>query len=159
MLLILRREFPKVLFAKRKVSTIVHYSLKKFIDTGGVFMIHITRPITQTQKTVPKTEDKSLDNHLSERKAPELVVYSKEQGQARDYSREDLERAVEDSNELIFRNEEQFKFEVHERTNRIMVKLVNTQTDEIIKEIPPEKILDLVANIWDLVGILVDERA
>ncbi len=159
MLLILRREFPKVLFAKRKVSTIVHYSLKKFIDTGGVFMIHITRPITQTQKTVPKTEDKSLDNHLSERKAPELVVYSKEQGQARDYSREDLERAVEDSNELIFRNEEQFKFEIHERTNRIMVKLVNTQTDEIIKEIPPEKILDLVANIWDLVGILVDERA
>ena len=159
MLLILRREFPKVLFAKRKVSTIVHYSLKKFIDIGGVFMIHITRPITQTQKTVPKTEDKSLDNHLSERKAPELVVYSKEQGQARDYSREDLERAVEDSNELIFRNEEQFKFEVHERTNRIMVKLVNTQTDEIIKEIPPEKILDLVANIWDLVGILVDERA
>ncbi|RBP70115.1 flagellar protein FlaG [Alkalibaculum bacchi] len=122
-------------------------------------MIHITRPITQTQKTVPKTEDKSLDNHLSERKAPELVVYSKEQGQARDYSREDLERAVEDSNELIFRNEEQFKFEIHERTNRIMVKLVNTQTDEIIKEIPPEKILDLVANIWDLVGILVDERA
>lgn len=122
-------------------------------------MIHITRPITQTQKTVPKTVDKSLDNHLSERKAPELVVYSKEQGQTRDYSREDLEEAVEDSNQLIFRNDEQFKFEIHERTNRVMVKLVNIQTDEVIKEIPPEKILDLVANIWDLVGILVDERA
>lgn len=122
-------------------------------------MIHITRPITQTQKTVAKTEDKSLDNHLSERKSPELVVYSKEQGQGHDYSREDLEKAVADSNRLIFRNDEQFKFEIHERTNRIMVKLVNIQTNEVIKEIPPEKILDLVANIWDLVGILVDERA
>lgn len=122
-------------------------------------MIYITRPITQTQKTVPKTEDKSLDNHLSERKAPEIVVYSKEKGQVRDYSREDLESAVEDSNQLIFHDNEQFKFEIHERTNRIMVKLVNTETDEIIKEIPPEKILDLVASIWDLVGILVDERA
>ncbi len=39
-----------------------------------------------------------------------------------------------------------------------MVKLIDKETDEVVKEIPPEKILDLVASIWDLVGILVDER-
>ena len=29
-----------------------------------------------------------------------------------------------------------------------MVKLIDNETDEVIKEIPPEKILDLVASIW-----------
>ena len=59
---------------------------------------------------------------------------------------------------MIFKDDNRFEFKIHERTGRIMVKLVNKETDEIVKEIPPEKILDLVASIWDLVGILVDER-
>ena len=40
----------------------------------------------------------------------------------------------------------------------MIVKLIDKETKEVIKEVPPEKILDLVAQIWDLVGILVDER-
>jgi flagellar protein FlaG len=39
-----------------------------------------------------------------------------------------------------------------------MVNLVDMQTKEVLKEIPPEKILDLVANIWERLGLLVDER-
>lgn len=74
------------------------------------------------------------------------------------YSREDLERAVEQSNRIIFNGDNDFEFKLHEGTNRMIVKLVNKDTKEVIKEIPSEKILDLIANIWDLVGILVDER-
>ncbi len=39
-----------------------------------------------------------------------------------------------------------------------MVKVIDVTTDEIIREIPPEKILDLVAAIWEVSGIIVDER-
>ena len=39
-----------------------------------------------------------------------------------------------------------------------MVKVINSETNEVIREIPPEKILDLVAKMWELAGILVDER-
>lgn len=39
-----------------------------------------------------------------------------------------------------------------------MVKVVNTETDEVIREIPPEKILDMVAKMWELAGIMVDEK-
>ena len=31
-------------------------------------------------------------------------------------------------------------------------------TNEIIREIPPEKILDMVAKMWDTAGLIVDER-
>ena len=50
------------------------------------------------------------------------------------------------------------KFGVHEKTNRIIIKLVDRDTQEVIKEIPPEKTLDLMAKRMELAGVLVDER-
>lgn len=39
-----------------------------------------------------------------------------------------------------------------------MVKVIDAETEEVIREIPPEKILDLVAMIWEMIGLIVDER-
>lgn len=52
-----------------------------------------------------------------------------------------------------------FEFSIHEQTKAIMVKVIDEDSNEIIREIPPEKILDMVAKMWELAGILVDERA
>ena len=50
------------------------------------------------------------------------------------------------------------KFGVHEKTNRIIIKLVDRDTQEVIKEFPPEKTLDLLAKRMELAGVLVDQR-
>lgn len=50
------------------------------------------------------------------------------------------------------------KFGIHEKTNRITIKLVDRDTQEVIKEIPPEKTLDLMAKSMELAGVLVDEK-
>ena len=50
------------------------------------------------------------------------------------------------------------KFGVHEKTNRIIIRLVDRDTQEVIKEFPPEKTLDLLAKRMELAGVLVDER-
>jgi flagellar protein FlaG len=39
-----------------------------------------------------------------------------------------------------------------------MVKVMDKEDGKVIREIPPEKTLDLVAKLWELAGILVDER-
>lgn len=49
-------------------------------------------------------------------------------------------------------------FEIDEKTNRIMVKVIDTKTDKVIKEIPPEQIIQLAAKIQEMVGILVNEE-
>ncbi len=51
-----------------------------------------------------------------------------------------------------------FHFLIHEGTKRIMVQIIDQETGKILNEIPPEKILDLVARIQELVGLLVDEK-
>lgn len=50
------------------------------------------------------------------------------------------------------------KFGMHEATNRVMIKLVNKDTKEVIKELPPEKTLDMIAKCLEQAGILVDEK-
>jgi flagellar protein FlaG len=49
-------------------------------------------------------------------------------------------------------------FGIHEGTNRVMIKIVDKTTKEVIKELPPEKTLDMIARVWDMAGILVDEK-
>ena len=47
---------------------------------------------------------------------------------------------------------------IHEGTNRVTIKLVDKQTKEVIKELPPEKTLDMISKVWEMAGILVDEK-
>jgi flagellar protein FlaG len=49
-------------------------------------------------------------------------------------------------------------FRVDEATNRIVVKVIDTETDKVIKEIPPEQLLHLAAKIQEMIGLLVDEE-
>jgi uncharacterized FlaG/YvyC family protein len=49
-------------------------------------------------------------------------------------------------------------FRVDEATRRIVVKVIDTRTDKVIKEIPPEQLLHLAAKIQEMVGLLVDEE-
>jgi flagellar protein FlaG len=39
-----------------------------------------------------------------------------------------------------------------------MVKVIDRDTKEVIREIPPEKFQDLVAKLWELSGLVIDER-
>ncbi|MEK3825581.1 flagellar protein FlaG [Paenibacillus polysaccharolyticus] len=47
---------------------------------------------------------------------------------------------------------------VHEKTHQILVKVLNKETGEVLREIPPEKTLDLVAKMMEIAGIVIDEK-
>ena len=50
------------------------------------------------------------------------------------------------------------EFGYNEPTNRVTIKIKNKETDEVIKEIPSEKALEMLAKAWELAGLLVDEK-
>ncbi len=74
------------------------------------------------------------------------------------YTEDELIKNIESANEKFVAFDRRFEFSIHEKTKQIMVKVIDVTTDEIIREIPPEKILDLVAAIWEISGIIIDER-
>lgn len=71
-------------------------------------------------------------------------------------SSKQLKKAVETMNRKM-QNAEAI-FGVHDKTDRITIKIVDKDTKELIREVPPEKTLDMLAKAWELAGILVDEK-
>lgn len=67
-------------------------------------------------------------------------------------------KMIERANKAIVGTTCRFEYSIHEGTKEIMVKVINQETDEVIREIPPEKILNMVAKMWEIAGIIVDER-
>ena len=50
------------------------------------------------------------------------------------------------------------EYSYHKETNRISIKVIDDKTDEVIREIPPEKSLEMLQKMWEMAGILVDEK-
>lgn len=67
-----------------------------------------------------------------------------------------LKNAVDDLNKQLMNSEAIFG--IHEKTNRVTIKIVDKSTKEVIKEYPPEQTLDMIAKVWEVAGILVDEK-
>lgn len=80
------------------------------------------------------------------------------QGEYVSLGEEQLIRAIERAVKALEGPHTAFEVSVHEKTNSIMVKVLNKDTGELIREIPPEKTLDLVAKMMEFAGILIDER-
>ena len=70
----------------------------------------------------------------------------------------DIAQAVENMRSAGDLFNKRLDFRVDEATNRIVVKVIDTRTDKVIKEIPPEQLLHLAAKIQEMVGLLVDEE-
>jgi flagellar protein FlaG len=70
-----------------------------------------------------------------------------------------LDKAVEMANKTLARHNNFIERSVHEVTKTVMYVMKDTETNEIIREFPPKKIQDMIAKMWELAGLFVDEKA
>ncbi len=80
----------------------------------------------------------------------------RDEGREPEASRESIKRAVADINKRA--NGTEAVFGIHDKTNRVTIKIVDKESKEVIKELPAEKTLDLIAKAWEMAGLLVDEK-
>jgi flagellar protein FlaG len=77
-------------------------------------------------------------------------------------SKDDVLAAVDDLNKQVKQygniKHTSLSFKYHDETNRISITVTDDDTDEVIREIPPEKALDMLAKAWEMAGLLVDEK-
>lgn len=113
-------------------------------DAAAKAVIQDTAPvIDDTTAAVASTEDKSAASG---------------QGSQDDNTNEQIKKAVEQMNKKMLNQNSEAVFGIHEATNRVTIKIVDKDTKKVIKELPPEKTLDMLARIWEMAGILVDEK-
>jgi len=71
-------------------------------------------------------------------------------------SQESIKKMVDQLNKKMSNSEAIFG--IHEDTNRVTIKIIDKESKEVLKEYPPEKTLDMIAKVWEMAGILVDEK-
>jgi flagellar protein FlaG len=94
--------------------------------------------------------------------SPEIKKIKKKQEAAeenRKASKETVERTVQALKNYIESNKRDLDISVHEGTGDIMIKVISEKDGKVIREVPPEKFLDLAAKIEEFVGSLFNETA
>lgn len=70
----------------------------------------------------------------------------------------EIRDVIDESNKDFRTFDRRLDISVHEKTSEIMVKVVDTLTDEIIKEIPAENVLDTLAKSREFIGMMMDKQ-
>lgn len=68
-----------------------------------------------------------------------------------------IRQAISDINKKINPNTIA-EYGYHEKTNRVTIKIVDKDTDKVIKEFPADETLDMIAKVWELAGMFLDEK-
>ena len=72
---------------------------------------------------------------------------------------EDMQEMTEALNKFMQSMSADLKFTVHDKTQQLMVQLIDMAEQKVLKEFPPRDFLDMVAKIREYVGALLDKRA
>lgn len=75
-----------------------------------------------------------------------------------DLNEDTLKDIVKGMNDFLNPTHTSLKFEFHEKLNEYYVTLVDDKTKEIVREIPPKKLLDFYAAMTEKIGLLVDRK-
>lgn len=69
-----------------------------------------------------------------------------------------VKNAVARANNKMKAHRTQIEFSYHDETNRVSIKVFDKETKEVIREIPPEEALEMIEKMWELAGLIIDEK-
>ncbi|WP_245976836.1 flagellar protein FlaG [Oceanobacillus arenosus] len=103
------------------------------------------QPMKQVDGYITKLIVDDIENTSIEENDPKL-------------DKKDIEEKIASLNEFLRPVQTNLKFQLHEKLDRYYVSVIDSTTHEVIKEIPPKKMLDMYAEMADFMGFLVDKR-
>ena len=119
------------------------------VETSEAAAVSVEQEVVAATKTVTSSSNASGEGKEGqpgeEKKEKERVA-----------SEASIDDAVKSANRRMERTRCEYSY--HKETNRVSIKVYDADTDEVIREIPPEKSLDMLQKMWEMAGILIDER-
>jgi len=112
----------------------------KYSDAAASVASSASMPQSQVQNSAPKG---SFPQGSEGRPAP---------------TDDQINAAIEKANRKAHFGHTNAEFSYHEATKSISVKIIDDRTNEVIREFPPEETLDMISKMWELAGIIVDEK-
>ncbi len=112
-----------------------------------------TRPVQPVEPARGESRKKSGDYY-----AGPVKVHEREDEQKKP---QNDERATEKAVDLLNRTMESYntelRFTMHKESGEYLVRIINTRDNTVIREIPPERVLEMVAYFKEMLGLVVDK--
>lgn len=129
------------------------------MEIGGIKSMEKSGPLSMTAgvnsganagmgESIPKVEQAKLEQSKGMLEAEKKLT-----------ERDDIVPVVEEMNKFMQAVNTDLQFSLHEKTNQMMVQMVDAETQRVVKEFPAHELLDMVAKIREYVGFLLDEKA
>jgi uncharacterized FlaG/YvyC family protein len=94
----------------------------------------------------------------AENPAVKVSIHDEPQPQSTAEDREKIEKALKIVNMAYKEVNLECKYSMDERTKTEVVKIVNSDTGETLRQYPPEEILNMIHKMYDMYGILLDKK-
>ena len=125
--------------------------VKTSVDFGSSAMLAKTNSTTQPVVGVPTKESGDIGNKL-------LSTSTDDKARNKPVNLKDLTQMTEAMNRFVQAMDATIHFKVHEKSNQLMVQVVDQTNNKVLKEFPSSEFLDTMAAIRDYVGILLDKK-
>lgn len=104
--------------------------------------------------------NKAYDNYIQDQSNKEVAANKEQQTIIQKEKKDDalsvqLIKKVESTSSS---EQQKLVFSINEKTNQIIAKIVDVSTDEVIREIPSEKIVEMIADMCEKAGIFIDKK-
>ncbi len=129
--------------------------MKRSKVMSGQIGTSLSSTSTHSGSMIGKLDETPITNHAAEKTGTKDHVINMNSS----FSKEDLTHVVNGMNKFLKASPQtHLKFEFHDQLNEYYVTLVDEVTDEVVREIPPKKLLDMFAAMTEYLGIMVDKK-
>ncbi len=127
---------------------------------GATEAVKVSAPKSVDKAEVVFKEPLTTDSAAAALQSVDAKGNAEQQGSGQQKGHKPSEATVDDAVKRANLKMEHTRCEYsyHKKTNRVSIKVIDRDTDEVIREIPPEKSLDMLQKMWELAGMLVDEK-
>lgn len=114
---------------------------------------------TTDKQTVDMKKDITVSDVLKQDAAAVTVSGTEKKNDASQNNAKQTEQVKKAIDDMMKNNPQtEAIFGIHEGTNRVMIKIIDKDTRKVLREYPPEKTLDMIEKVWEMAGIMFDEK-
>lgn len=125
--------------------------VKTPLDLGSSAYSAQTPTTTQAVVSIPTT-------NIGDAEANTVISSADDKSDKKPVKLQDVTNMTQAMNKFVEAMNSNIRFMVYEKTNQLVVQVVDQTNNKVLKEFPPREFLDTIAAIRDYVGILLDKK-
>lgn len=105
------------------------------------------------------TENTMQDVSIQSGTVTNSIKIDQNDSQQKRITEKDVKSATDKLNKLLEGKSTHVEYDFIGKSRTMSVKIIDDKTQDVIKEIPPKKIIEMIDKLCELAGIMVDEKA